>query len=110
MRIFSGKLSGMAKAKRRREQFNLRLPPDVRDHLEDRYRQTGVEKQLQALAGLVAFECCSDVLRQRMIQWATRIARGEVAWEDLLAAVGDRKAEVLDQKKLLKMLEATGAA
>ncbi|HUU83521.1 MAG TPA: hypothetical protein VM243_08460 [Phycisphaerae bacterium] len=94
----------MARGKEPKAQFNLRLPKEVLRHLEDRYYRTGVEKQIQSLAGLVAFEWCDEAERSAIMQVATRVARGEVAWPDVVAALGRRKTATGQQKELLGLI------
>ena len=89
-----------------KSQFNFRVPPAVLAHLEHRYRQTGVEKQLQALAGLVAYECASERMRVAAIQWATRIAAGEASWKEFEEVARKRKGEYMDHRILTAALRS----
>ncbi len=90
----------MARAVKRRRQFKFTLPEEVLDHIDARYPGKGWEKQLQTLAGLVALECLSDAMRERMIQWATQIVQDGGTWTVLLDTVKKRRGEVLDQLTL----------
>ncbi len=99
----------MARAKQKRAQFQLRLPGAVLEHLEKRYRDTGWEKQLQATAGLVAFECLKDPMKLKMIQWATLIAQGEVSWSQFREILASGKAVTPDQRDLVSALNGLAA-
>ncbi len=92
-----------------RKQFKCVLPDDVLRHLQAEFGRTGWEKQLQMLAGLVGLACLNEPMRLTMIRWAVAINKGDVHWDDLLDTVRKRRGEALDQRTLLKALDALAA-
>jgi len=81
--------------------LQLRIPQSVFDYLEKKYRRGGATMQLQALAGIVAYECLSQQNQQDIMQWATRIAEDAGGWAALLETVKRMQAEAREQQILL---------
>lgn len=81
----------MVRAQEPRVQFNLRLPPAVLRRLEKLADESVVEKQMLALAALVGFELMNKQTRLVMTQFARRVAKGEVKW-DQIVDMGSRLA------------------
>jgi len=82
------------------------LPKEVIRHLEDQWHHEGWEKQLQAMAGIIALEALDMFERQRMIQIATRVAEGEVQWADAIVAIENRDPVILDEKTGIRLVRA----
>ncbi len=88
-RIDSGKKSAIISTmekitKEPTKPLQLRLPSSVFDRLEQRYRASGVDKQLQALAGIIAIESLDLARRNEAINFATRISLGEISMDEVV--------------------------
>lgn len=86
-------------------QFNIRMPLDVRAYIDEKCLRGEPDRAARVVAGLVAYEWSTETVRESWNLWASRLAKGEVSWADLVARIGEGGDRKMDARVIEKALE-----